>query len=71
MKFQFLLVSVSVETDFSLALSETMKTGFVVSRPISGWARSLNMRLILHLYLYFVYTSSEGSSETMHMYRFV
>ena len=70
MKFQFLLVSVSEETDFSLALSETMKTGFVASRPISGWARSLNMRLILHLYLYFVCTSSE-TSETMHMYRFV
>ena len=29
----FQLVSVAQETDFSLALSETLKTGFVTSRP--------------------------------------
>ena len=31
--FNFLLVSVAEETDFSLALSETPKTGFVALRP--------------------------------------
>ena len=31
----FLLVTVAEETDFSLALSETAKTGFLTTRPIS------------------------------------
>ena len=38
---------------------------------LSSGAKGLNFGMSLHLNLYFVYVSNEGSDETVHMHRHV